>query len=74
MARRLRSGTSEVLAQNEISRLFLRIEVRHLPIIGWNSGGFIGKFGSPADGSGQKIPGLHLNVACDLSRDRAIGT
>jgi hypothetical protein len=33
------SGTSEVLTQNEIARLFLRIEVRHMPIIGWNGGG-----------------------------------
>jgi hypothetical protein len=74
MARRLRSGTSEVLAQNEISRLFLRIEVRHLPIIGSNSGGCLGKLGPPADGSGQKFPGLHLRVARGLCSECAIGT
>jgi len=68
------SGTSEVLAQNEIARLFLRIEVQHMPIIGWNSGGYIGKCGSPADSSGQKIPGLHLSVAYNLRSERAIGT
>ena len=68
------SGTSEVLSQNEIARLFLRIEVQHMPIIGWNSGGYIGNFGSPADSSGQKIPGLHLSVAYNLRSERAIGT
>ena len=68
------SGTSEVLAQNEIARLFLRIEVQHMPIIGWNSGGHVGNVGSPADSSGQKIPGLHLSVAYNLRSERAIGT
>lgn len=52
----------------------MRIEVRHLLMVGCNSGGCIGKFGSPADSSAQKIPGLHLSVACDLSSERAIGT
>jgi hypothetical protein len=68
------SGTSEVLAQNEIARLFLRIKVQHMPIIGWNGGGYTGNFGSPADSSGQKIPGLHLGVAYNLRSERAIGT
>jgi hypothetical protein len=68
------SGTSEVLTQNEIARLFLRIEVRHMPIIGWYGGGYIDKSGSPADSSGQKIPGLHLSVAYNLRSERAIGT
>jgi hypothetical protein len=68
------SGTSEVLSQNEIARLFLRVEVRHMPIIGWNGRGYIGKRGSPADSSGQKIPGLHPGVAYNLHSERAIGT
>ncbi len=66
------SGTSEVLAQNEIARLFLRIEVQHMPI-GWNSGGHIGDASPPADSSGQKIPGLRLSVAHKLRSERAIG-
>ena len=57
------SGTSDVLAQNEIARLLLWIEVQHMPIIGWNSAGYISNFGPPADSSGQKIPGLRLSVA-----------
>ena len=67
------SGTIEVLAQNEIARLFLRIEVQHMPIIGWTSGRYIGNFGSPADSSGQKIPGLHLSIAHNPRSERAIG-
>ena len=68
------SGTIDVLAQNELARLLLRIEVQRMPIIGWNSGGYIGNFGSPADSSGQKIAGLHLSVAHDPRGERAIGT
>ena len=68
------SGTSEVVAQNEIARLFLRIEVRSLPIIGWNGGGYIGKFWQAAHSAGKKIPGLYLCVAYDLAGERAIGT
>ena len=65
------SGTSDVLAQNEIARLFLGIEVQH---IGWNSAGYISSFWLPADSSGQKVPGLHLSVAYNLRSERAIGT
>ena len=64
-------GTSDVLAQNEIARFFLWIEVQH---IGWNSAGYISNFGLPADSSGQKVPCLHLNVAYNLCSERAIGT
>jgi hypothetical protein len=45
-----------------------------MPIIGWNSGGYIGNCGSPADRSGQKSPGLHLSVAYNLRSERAIDT
>jgi hypothetical protein len=68
------SGTIDVLAQNELARFFLRIEVQRMPIIGWGSGGYIGNFGLPADSSGQQIPGLHLSVAHDPRGERAIGT
>ena len=67
-------GIREVLAQYELARLFLRIEGRRMPIIGRNSGGYIGKFWPPVDSAGQKIPGLHLSVACNLRSERAIGT
>jgi hypothetical protein len=73
-ARRRISSSSKVIAKNEIARLFLRIRVRHLWIIGWNSGRYIGKFGLSADSSGQKIPGLHLGVAYNLRSERAIDT
>ena len=68
------SGTIDVLAQNELARLFLRIEVQRMPIIAWTGGGYIGNFGLPADSSGQKIPGLHLGIAHNLRSERAIGT
>lgn len=63
-----------MIARYESTRLFLRIKVLRMSIIGWNSSRCIGNFGLPADSPGQQIPGLHLSVADDLRSERAIGT